>query len=498
VIWRRAAPVAAATSESRDRVVDLLRVASLTIVVMGHALMAVVLWQRDTPRVANLLAEIPELKVATWALQIMPVFFAAGAISNRSSYGAARTRGEPWRSWVWHRQRRLVRPLFVYLAVWIPLVLALAEMLPDAAAPLGKLSTQLLWFLGVYLLIIMTTPWQVRLSRYGLAGALMFLVPVALIDVGRFHVQSGIGVVNFLVVWFMTATLGLAVRDRVDAGAQARRQLLWLALAAVALNLVLVNTFPYPVSMVGMPGEPISNMAPPTVVLALHCVVLIAIVGWAWPSLRRWCERPRAWHLVVAGGAVAMTLYLWHLTALVILTVAEHEFGLDRGPIGPLRFWPATLVHLVVYLANTAVLVAVMARFEHVPIPWLEPPSSRSGAGTGWSILAGVGALVAGLGLLALAATGMGGFPFGRVTSYAEIPLTPALGMVTFAVGVLMTRAGGRREPLAPTVTTPSTSASPKAVRKPLGAVWPPMLRAARVRFGTRDLQRILGRRTSR
>ena len=47
-------------------------------------------------------------------------------------------------SWVWHRERRLVRPLFVYLAVWVPLVLGLTEILPDAAAPLGKLSTQLL------------------------------------------------------------------------------------------------------------------------------------------------------------------------------------------------------------------------------------------------------------------------------------------------------------------------------------------------------------------
>ena len=167
LIWRRSGPVAAATPESRDRVVDLLRVASLTIVVIGHVLMAVVLWRRDTPRVANLLAEIPELKIATWALQIMPVFFAAGAISNRTSYVSAVARGEPWRAWVWHRERRLVRPLFVYLAVWIPLVLVLTDILPDAAAPLGKLSTQLLWFLGVYLLVIMTTPWQIRLARHG-------------------------------------------------------------------------------------------------------------------------------------------------------------------------------------------------------------------------------------------------------------------------------------------------------------------------------------------
>ena len=454
VIWRRSAPVAAATPDARDRPVDLLRVVSLTVVVIGHALMAVVVWQHDTPRVDNLLAEIPELKIATWALQVMPVFFAAGAISNRRSYAAAVARAEPWRAWLWHRERRLVRPLMVYLAVWIPLVLALTAILPHAAAPLGKLSTQLLWFLGVYLLVVMTTPWQVRLARHGFAGALGLLVPIAIVDLGRFHVDEGIAVANFLLVWFMAATFGLVVRDRVDRGAQDRRVLLGMALAAVLVNGVLVRGFPYPVSMVGMPGEPISNMAPPTIVLALHAVVLIAVVGWCWPALTRWCARPRAWHAVVAGGAVAMTLYLWHLTALVLVTVVEHELDLDRGPVGPLRFWPATVVHLAVFLLVTAVLVALMAPFEHLPIPWLEPPPPRPGDGRAWSALAGVGALATGLGLLGLAATGMGGFPFDRVTSYAEVPLTPGLGLIVFAAGVLLARAGGRREPDQPSRRT--------------------------------------------
>ena len=447
VIWRRSAPVAAATPESRDRVVDLLRVASLTVVVLGHALMAVVLWQRDTPRVNNLLAEIPELKIATWALQVMPVFFAAGAISNRRSYLGAISRGERWRVWLWHRERRLVRPLVVYLAVWIPLVLALTAILPDAAAPLGKLSTQLLWFLGVYLLVVMTTPWQIHLARHGYPGALGLLVPIALVDLGRFHVDEGIAVANFVLVWFMAATFGLVVRDRADRSVRDRRVFLGVALATVIANATLVRGFPYPISMVGMPGEPISNMAPPTIVLALHAVVLIAVVGWCWPALTRLCARPRTWPVVVAGGAVAMTLYLWHLTALVLVTVVEHQLDLDRGPVGPFRFWPATVVHLVVFLVVTVVLVALMAPFEHLPIPWLEPPPPRPGDGPGWSVVAGAGALATGLGLLSLAATGMGGFPFDRVTSYAEVPLTPGLGLIVFAVGVLITRAGGRREP---------------------------------------------------
>jgi hypothetical protein len=415
------------------------------VVVLGHVLMAVVVWQHDTPRIDNLLAEIPQLKIATWVLQVMPVFFAAGAVSNRYSIASATARGEPWRVWVWHRERRLIRPVVVYLAVWVPLVLGLATILPNAAAPLGKLSTQLLWFLGVYILVIMTTPWQVRLARHGYAAALGLLVPIATVDLGRFHLAAGIAVANFVLVWFMAATLGLVVRDHVG---DRRRRLAVLALAAVVSNVALVAIFPYPISMVGMPGEPISNMAPPTLALALHSVALVAIVGLAWPALSRLCANPRVWQAVVLAGAVAMTTYLWHLTALVGVTVLEHELHLDRGPVGPFAFWLATALHILVFLIATAALVLLMAPAEHRPLPWLEPPPPKRGTAPGWSVIAGVGAIAAGCGLLSLSATGMGGFPFSRVTSYAQIPLTPGLGLVVFALGILITRAGGRRQPI--------------------------------------------------
>ena len=271
---------------------DLLRAGSLVIVVLGHMLMAVVVWRGTSLRVDNLLEEIPELKLATWALQVMPVFFAAGAIANRMSITSATARGEPWRSWLWHRVRRFVRPVVFYVAIVIPLAYALAEIVPDAAGPLGKLSTQLLWFLGVYVLITAATPWEIRLARNGLPAIFALLIGVVVIDLARFHVWAGFGAVNFVLVWFMAATLGLIVRDRVD---HDRRTLAFLALGALAVNIVLVvvTELPYPISMVGMPGERVSNMSPPTLVLALHSVVLVAVMGLAWPALRVLCATPR-------------------------------------------------------------------------------------------------------------------------------------------------------------------------------------------------------------
>jgi hypothetical protein len=262
------------------------------VVVLGHILMVIVRWDGDRPRIANLLAEVPSLDLATWVLQVMPVFFAAGAIANRTSLASAMARGDPWRVWVWRRVRRLLRPVIYYLAIWSGIVVVFDALAPESAGKLAHLSTQLLWFLGAYLLVIATTRWQIVLARRGFAPVLALLAIVGLTDLARFHLLGSLGIANFFTVWFATATLGLAMRDRVAAGTSgARPSLALLGAGALALNIVLVATLPYPGSMVGVPGERISNMAPPTIVLALHAVVLVCAVGLLWPVFTRGCAR---------------------------------------------------------------------------------------------------------------------------------------------------------------------------------------------------------------
>ena len=57
-------------------------------------------------------------------------------------------------------------------------------------------------------------------------------------------------------------------------------------------------------------------------------------------------------------------------------------------------------------------------------------------------MLAAVGVVLCGVGLLVLSATGMGGFPSGRFTTYGGIPLTPEIGMAVLALGALLSRRG--------------------------------------------------------
>jgi len=440
-IWVTARDVAAHTPADRDRVVDFVRAASLAVVVLGHMLMAVVVWDHEVPRVLNLLDEYRALRIATWALQVMPLFFAAGAVANRRTWERAKARGDPWRVWLWARMRRLVRPVVYYLGVWVPLVLVLEAVVPDAASRLAGLSTQLLWFLGVYIVIVALTPLEQRLARHGLASVAVLVAGIAAIDYLRFHVLEAFDLANFVLVWMMAATLGLVVRDWND---RHRLRLLAVAGAALAANVVIIRWGPYPLSMVGLPSDRISNMAPPTLALAMHTVVIISCLGALWLPVSRLCRHPGIWHATCALGGVAMSAYLWHLTALVLVTIGEHALGLDRPAPHHPHFWIATVLHLGVLLGAVVVVVSLVAPLEWLPVPWLERLQTP-GAGDRWrTATAAFGAFVCGAALLVLAGTGMQGFPFGRVTRYAGLELTPGLGLGLLTLGLLAARAGGR------------------------------------------------------
>lgn len=127
--------LAEATPASRDKYVDLLRVASLGTVVLGHWLMAAVSVRGDgRAEVGNLLAVEPRLQLLTWALQVMPVFFFVGGFSHALSYRSLRRKagengeiggGALYSVFLRARLQRLLRPTVVFIGVWGALALAL-------------------------------------------------------------------------------------------------------------------------------------------------------------------------------------------------------------------------------------------------------------------------------------------------------------------------------------------------------------------------------------
>jgi len=193
------------------------------------------------------------------------------------------------------------------------------------------------------------------------------------------------------------------------------------AVAGRATAGLLVAVGLWPVSLVGMPGERVSNMAPPTIVIARHSVALCLLVQAPDAPITALLRRRAPWRVCVGVGLVAMTLYLWHLPTLVAVTVLGHA-GL--GGAGPLVVWPA-------YAVTVTVFVRVMWPFEHRPIPGWD----RAGPAKPALVLPGVP--LAAVACLVLSGTGLAGFPT-AVKHYAGVPLNPGLAVVALLAGSLL------------------------------------------------------------
>jgi hypothetical protein len=72
--------------------------------------------------------------------------------------------------------------------------------------------------------------------------------------------------------------------------------------------------------MVGVPGAVVSNLDPPTLAAVTfglaQCGAALLLLG----PLRRSMRRPAAWAVVALVNLSAMTVFLWHQTALIAVT----------------------------------------------------------------------------------------------------------------------------------------------------------------------------------
>jgi hypothetical protein len=153
------------------------------------------------------------------------------------------------------------------------------------------------------------------------------------------------------------------------------------AFAGVGLGAVIALTAygPYPVSMVGLPGEPISNMSPPTLALACQAAFVTGVALLLRRPVLPWLHRPRVWAGVVTANGWAMTAFLWHLTALFAVTASVLALGLPQPAVGDWQWWATRPVVLGLLALVTAVLVALFRPADRPrPARVGERPSSPS------------------------------------------------------------------------------------------------------------------------
>ena len=422
--------LAAATPADRNRVVDFLRAVAIVTVVLGHWLMAAVMVQ-DDKLVPNAVLNIaPSTHPLTWVFQVMPLFFIVGGYANGLSWRSARRRGDGYAGWLRSRVQRLAAPVLPLLVVW----LAIASIGYAAGVPGATLRTASqvalvpTWFLAAYLVVVAVAPlllavWE-RLGWWSIGAGLALGGLVDWWSIAGDN--SWIGFANYLVVWATVHQLGFAWLDGSLAGTPRR---VLLAVVGFAGLVALVWAGPYPVSMIGVDGAVLNNSYPTRVTLAFLGMFQAGVVLLAERRLAALLERPKVWALAVVVNLRIMSLYLWHLTAMVLvigMSLLAGGLGLRAVPLSG-YWWATRPVWFAVLAAVTVGLVLLFGRFE-------KPILDRRPAPSLWRPALGAAALCGGLGVMAAS-----GIVSGEGVHWTW-PLLPVVALVGLGIVPLPTR----------------------------------------------------------
>lgn len=356
----RAAPLG-----PRDVVVDLVRVACILLVVLGHLLMVGVgMDASGRIMLSRPVEQQPWFVPATWAGQVMPLFFALGGFTAVTSWRRRRLRGGTAADFVRSRTLRLAAPaLPLFAAVTVAAVVAtfagIDPWLRDAiVAGIGVP----LWFLAAYLLVQCLVPWLAELHERAPWRTLAALAAaVVVVDVARLVTGSReLGLLNVVFVGGFVQQLGFWYADGWY-GRRTRLHLAALAAGAYALAWLGVAAGWHAPNM-------LANLDPPTVSLMLLGVAQLCLLTLFKPALARLMASRVAQAAVSFVSARAMTLYLWHMP--VILAIAGLSLLVPDAAPDPAdpAWWIGRPVVFAVVLLVVWALSYPLARFERFAV----------------------------------------------------------------------------------------------------------------------------------
>lgn len=366
----------AATPAHRDRVVDALRALAIAGVIGGHWLVTALVVTKSghgsSVHDASPLATLPILRPLSWVFQTLAIFFLVGGYSAAKSYHG------DYRAWLARRMTRLSRPVAFLAAVWtlVGAGLIAAGVPGRTLHVLLTLVLDPLWFLGVFALLTAATPVAAGLvRRLGASAALVPLTVVAAVDLTRFGFGelAWLGWINVLAGWLVPYLLGIAWARGAFAGRKIPAMMLAGGVAATAALIVWAG---YPASMVGVNGAAISNLNPPTTAAVTFGIAQAGLALLLREPLARWMRRPFAWAGVAVANMSAMTLFLWHQTAFITVTM----LGSLAGRLPGLQTAPSSLAWVAERLAwlpaFAVALAAAWAVFRRAEQPG-RPPGPR-------------------------------------------------------------------------------------------------------------------------
>ena len=201
--------------------------------------------------------------------------------------------------------------------------------------------------------------------------------------------------VNYAFVWLGVHQLGYVWRAGKMSGSA--RAFAWAG-GALATLFILVAVLGYPISMVTVTGDEVSNSRPPTLAILalgmLHWGLMVSVEA----PIRRWLRKIRPWSASVLVNGTIMTLYLWHVTAMyLIIGLASMLGGIGLGfQPSSLDWWITRPLWILTFAAMLLAFVALFGRFEQMS------HAGRASELAAWQALAGATSVCVGLATLAL------------------------------------------------------------------------------------------------
>ncbi len=409
-IWSQASKLAAQTPEERNRYVDFLRSISILVVIVGHWMIATAYYSDGDLSHGHLLKSEPQTQWLTWLFQVMPIFFIVGGYSNGVSLESARRKGTDYGGWLAARLNRLVAPLLVLIVSWaaIAVILHLFGASRETIQYASQASLIPTWFLAIYIMVVILAPLSYAFwKRFGFFSFWIFVAVAVLVDVAFFVAKvEWLGWSNYFWVWLAVHHLGFAWRDgRFESPV---KLLLFSALGLATLWLLIFKG-PYPLAMVGSPDPGLSNTLPPKITLLALGVFQFGLLLSLENPMRRALSGLRLWTATVLINSMIMTVYLWHITVMILVVAVLYlagGFGLGLEP-GTEAWWYSRIVWIGILLVLLLPVALILSPLES---------ASRGGSsGPPSPVRQIIGAMMLCLGIALLAMYGYGGGPIPRL-----------------------------------------------------------------------------------
>ncbi|MFE7121110.1 acyltransferase, partial [Streptomyces sp. NPDC057654] len=146
----------------------------------------------------------------------------------------------------------------------------------------------------------------------------------------------------------------------------------------------------------------------------------------------RLLARPRAWRGVVAANGVAMTAFLWHLTAMLGVYGALLALRVPLPEPASGGWWAQVPLRIAAAAVVTALLVAAFRRFERPPVAARGPAAEpRTASGP----LAALGVTLCLFGVLGLSMVGFDGLLKGHTAMLVAVRVSAPVAVLAAVVG---------------------------------------------------------------